>query len=580
MPGQLKIDGAVRLLPSVCDKLAELHGTSRKARDAIAKSDMPSMPADGVDCVEQQILVINDLHMGAGRHPVSGKFDPGDDFTVIHENQMIGMLERARKGAEADGRDVKLVLNGDVVDFLQTTAETDALKYPDGFDSMGAPKNTPANAMVMLNIIRDGHPNVFKAWAQHLLEGHSIDFIPGNHDLHLLNKHVWGGLFVQGSFPIEGFQGLIRQEMEKIESNKALRDESLQRLRLLPWATYGGKVFVDHGHAADPFNVTKERLKEYLRPSGLHEEMEMTYGDFGVKGGFNALERFVPCLDNMVTGSGKFWRKAFGNHPILTSRLVQSFATATVKEGYDSAVTSKKLQMQQRLDDVAAAVEKEPALLDMLNACRTKGDQLTKAAAVRGLQDIEKVSATPLYANFSKAMGFLERLRRFVTGQVKTQSCDTGSVRRLMAAKKGLGITTGVFGHTHKARDEKYLGPDGEVIRYVNTHTMQGRHGSSWGRAAETWGPEDGGVGQILIGRDGRGNFWTDVNLKRVVDGTGGLEEGDLVADAETSYMRGQAQKEAERIFEKNHPSDYAAYQIAQMRKEREGARRVIPAEA
>ena len=579
MPGDLKIDGAVRLLPSVSNRLAELHGSAKKAREALAKSEMPGLPKDGTDTVEQQILVINDLHMGAGRHPVTGKFDPGDDFTVVHERQMIGMLEKAREGAK-DGRDVKLVLNGDVVDFLQTTVETDELKYPDGFDELGAPKNTPANAMLMLNIIRDGHEGVFKAWAEHLLAGHTIDFIPGNHDLHMLNKHVWEGIILCRGKVVEGFKGLIRQAIEKLEDNQGICDEALSRLRLLPWATYGGKVFVDHGHAGDPFNVTKTRLAEWLRPSGLHEEMEMTYGDYGVKGGFNALEHFVPCLDNMVAGSGKFWRKSFTSHPILTSRLVQSFASATVRDGYDSKVTSSKLQLQQRLDDVEAAVEKEPALLEMINACRSRDDQLDKGAIVAGLQEIEKASATPLYANFSSAMGFLERLRRFVCRKVKTQSCDTGAIRRLIAAKAGLGITTGVFGHTHQARDERYLGPDGEQIRYVNTHTMQGRHGSSWGRAAETWGEEDGGVGQILVGRDSKGNFWTDVGLKRLAASSGELEEGDLVADPETSYMKGQGEKEAERIFAKNHPAEYNLYQLRQLRKEREASRRVIPSEA
>ena len=188
-----------RLLPltnTVADTL-HTHFGSEQASSAFIDRDRPAArPPDG-GRLEQRIISVSDLHVSAGRHPVTGRLDTIDDFKPTQEQQFVRMLARewlnaAPAATLSQGRedlvqavgqlpwrgrmplatadraqlsahrahDVTLNLNGDTFELLQTTVERPGYRFADGFDGP-APRHTPANAIVKLNIVHRGHPEFF-----------------------------------------------------------------------------------------------------------------------------------------------------------------------------------------------------------------------------------------------------------------------------------------------------------------------------------------------------------------------------------------------------------------------------------
>ena len=152
--------GATQLTNTVSKELADLHGSAKGAEKFRKRQHMPEKPKDGSAVVQERTLIMNDMHIGIGRDPVSGNVYPGEDFTAEQERKLTGYMSAewlgAAKGNEAmtdtekrrlktalknltwesgesidsasiadlnsSGSKYKLnwVLNGDVFDFLQT----------------------------------------------------------------------------------------------------------------------------------------------------------------------------------------------------------------------------------------------------------------------------------------------------------------------------------------------------------------------------------------------------------------------------------------------------------------------------
>src|SRR5947209_4114780 len=105
-------------------ELSRLHGSPEKARAYWTRDAMPGRP-EGAP-IQQRVLVMNDLHLGAGRDPVSGRYFPGDDFTGKQERQFIAHLSAewraANRGEPASVHPTRQVLAKNAVD----------MKWPNG----------------------------------------------------------------------------------------------------------------------------------------------------------------------------------------------------------------------------------------------------------------------------------------------------------------------------------------------------------------------------------------------------------------------------------------------------------------
>ncbi len=579
----------IPLTNGLAREFAALHGSHNKAQGFRLRARMQTRPADGGN-LQHRVVIINDLHIGIGRNADTGRYYAGDDFTAEQGQQLISYLASewiaAATGNDAgihptrhavaaslkqqlwaggapidlskvaylkgtDPYALTLCLNGDIFDFLQTAIERPDLPYPDGFTEDGrSPKNTPANAIVQLNMMARGHPEVIRTLAVHLRLGHRIDFMPGNHDRHMYNKHVWSGeVTLRDGRRIGGFTKILETELRAMGASAAEVRESMGRLRLLPFATYGDK-WVEHGDMGDSHNRVRRPYGEALCATPLHEEMPMALGDFGVRAGFNAIEVADPTLD-AISDPKRFVSNAL-HHPLKALRLVWAFITATEEDGYDKG-SSREADAAQRLADIDSLVDRYPALVDQLNALRPEGEKLSRDEVVAGLQSIEARSATPFFSNFAKGTFLFKRLFqlawRALLGRNDGRSKNEVYMDRLEAAHAAFGFNDIVCGHTHKADDTYYINHEEKVLRYVNTHTWMNKEGN-WGRPTVTWGRDGKGVGIISLGVDEKGQRWSELSLNKVVGHSGALVAGDLLEEPEPKFSR--EVREAREIYSAN----------------------------
>lgn len=533
-------------------ELAKLHGSHKEALAFRNRKHLDCKPEKRAN-VQERVIVVNDLHMAVGTDAETHKFHPSEEFTDEHQRQFHNFLEREWQQAEKENYRLNLCLNGDIVDILQTAFERPGLYFPDGMTDDGkAPKNTPANVLVQLNIIYEGHKHFFRELAEHLLRGHVIDYLPGNHDRHIYNEHVWSGQIELSGRQVKGFVHLIAKEMRKLTNDASLIEESLSRLSRKAFAVYGD-VFVDHGDNTDQYNRVTRPLKELFAPSGLHEPMQLAFGDYGVRAGFNHLEPLEPRLSSAPNFSLNFWGRAF-KHPFAALTMIRGFFRAASQEGYEK---SQFDDLQQRIEDTRALVDRYPDIQANFNACRSPQNKLSKDEIKNGLEAMERANATPLFSNFPKGTGYFSRLYSSWRQALDPRNEHDVVLDSLAAANKYLKINTVVHGHTHVARDDLYITKDESTVRHVDTHTWMDRHGN-WGRGVHTFGEKGRGVGVVEVGESASGRPFTDVSLNKIVDTSGTLVKGDLYAEADDDPEK--TRERMREIFKANHRQDEAQY--------------------
>lgn len=554
-----------RLLPltdTVAQTLHDHFGSERAVSAFIDRGRLPARSDVIGDRLTHRVISVSDLHISSGRHPMTERLDVIDDFKPPQEQQFVRMLGREwlkaapkaslSKGPEAfiqsigelpwrargpvakedlealaDHREhaVVLNLNGDIFEFLQATVERPGYRFVDGFDGP-APRNTPANAIVKLNIMHRGHPEFFGALALHLSLGHEVHLLPGNHDRELWNPHVWDGKVEVDGRTHLGFVGIMRRELARLGLDAQGVQGALRGLKRLPLAVYGDKL-VDHGHREDTYNCTRRPYKEVFDPTPLHEEMPLALGDYGVRDGFNLLERKRPYLGDAISSKTAFVKEALGA-PKAALGMLGAFLKSALREGHE--VSAEADEAVRRLD-ARQLVDAFPELVDQLNAFRDADDQLSALDVADGLEKVEAATAQPFFSAFKAGASFFQRLPGIIKNQLRHES-QVVYERRMQALHDTLGVNDVVHGHTHVATDQSYLTDAGRRVRYVNTHTWLDQAGR-WDRASRTWGNTSRGVGVIELGVDADGKPWSDLALMRVMDQSGTLVPGSIIDEPE-----------------------------------------------
>ena len=127
------------------------------------------MKSQHKDNIEKLILVISDLHLGAGKM-YKGKRNLLEDFH--YDNELIDFLTYFSTGHYAEIK-VELVINGDFLDFL-------AVPYVEFYDDEFWSEKA---ALEKLRMIMSAHQGVLRAMRRFLQsQGKTIVYIIGNHD--------------------------------------------------------------------------------------------------------------------------------------------------------------------------------------------------------------------------------------------------------------------------------------------------------------------------------------------------------------------------------------------------------------
>lgn len=127
-------------------------------------------------------IIVSDLHLGAGFAEAGNALE---DFT--QDAEFVHLLKEAREESDADCMECELILNGDIMEFLQVPSLHEfgpAKAYPpEAYRS-----SSEEDSLKKINLIIAGHPVFFAALRDFLNTAHPLrraTIIKGNHDVNL-----------------------------------------------------------------------------------------------------------------------------------------------------------------------------------------------------------------------------------------------------------------------------------------------------------------------------------------------------------------------------------------------------------
>ena len=173
------------------------------------------------DGVARSVYVISDLHLGGAY----GKTPEGRGFRMNTHANLLAEFVEALAASPADGPQIELVINGDMVDFL--AEREDAAPCWNPFTS-----NSDA-ACAKLQTIADRDPRFFHGLGAFLDKNHRLTLLTGNHDIELALPAMRRKLKeVIGVKPHHDFEFLCNGEAYAV-----------------------GEALIEHGNRYDQWNV-------------------------------------------------------------------------------------------------------------------------------------------------------------------------------------------------------------------------------------------------------------------------------------------------------------------------------------
>jgi hypothetical protein len=408
-----------------------------------------------------RLLIVSDLHVCTGTDPLTHKVNPAEDFKQNQQEiDFRKMLERQWKDSGTDGKTRTLVLNGDTVEFMQTSRGSIRRQLGPS-DRYGA-LNTADNMYAKLTAILDGHAGLLDTFADHVMRGHRIAYVPGNHDRQMLHpavrkalaaqltKRVAERLYADAAFS-SGAGKHKRRALATLEARKLVGAQ----VEFHPWFFMAGDVVARHSHDADKFNAFSTPFGDYYHPGAKKSELESALGDYIVKAIFNKVERRKPWTDNTSKSFelAKAIVQASDGNPV---KAVHALHYLLTRGGIDRSKAGLAKAALRRENDIRRYV-RDFGLLEKFNAIRPEGQKLTEAALVSTLVAYEAKAATPVLANFDRKDGALRRLLTIAKKIPSVITSKSGTAREADMADTlfaDLYVKTLAVGHDHAFRLE------------------------------------------------------------------------------------------------------------------------------
>lgn len=221
--------------------------TRAGVRDGIGAAEgslIGAPPGDGVST--HNLLVISDLHLGEDIRPLD---TDGDPRVRALDEALAGFLEHYAEHRR-DGRPWRLVVNGDMVDFIAVCLmphQVDLVHglHPDDH-TYGLGDRAHAAAAKMRRVVQR-HDRVFRALARFVGQGHDLALVVGNHD---------------AEFHWHEVQALLRETLAAMwaEADLSRRpgarrpEQVAAAVSFHPWFYLEeGVAWIEHGHQYDPY---------------------------------------------------------------------------------------------------------------------------------------------------------------------------------------------------------------------------------------------------------------------------------------------------------------------------------------
>ncbi len=240
------------------------------------------------------VVILSDLHWGEGRDPDTGRASRLEDF--FYDLELAEFLDHQCQRVATAGRPLRLILAGDVFDFLLVGSVPDAvtarrlgIRIRRQERKFGLRATEPGSIWKLDRIVR-GHPVLFDALGQLLAAGHEIVVLPGNHDPELF---------------FEGVRERLRHHLvERAGAAGGDTADCAARVRFEPWFHYEpGRLFVEHGHQYEESSVLRRLLAPLWlgRARSFSPELDLPVGSLLVRYLHNGLKRRNPYIRNFVS---------------------------------------------------------------------------------------------------------------------------------------------------------------------------------------------------------------------------------------------------------------------------------------
>ncbi|MGH7281347.1 MAG: hypothetical protein ACRELY_07495, partial [Polyangiaceae bacterium] len=325
---------------------------------------------EGTGKARESLLVLSDVHLGSDLNVQALTTGFGRRSKRV-DDDLVRLLEHYRK-ARPSGARWRVVIAGDFIDFigmampagdakLETELNEEEVEHGVG--------NAEDHAYWKWLRVLERHPNVFRALAGFIADGHAITIVHGNHDVELYWEKVQRGIretLLAHAREIRACSG--RAQLETV-------DELDARIEFCPWFFYQqGVAYIEHGHQYDPLCATdmimtplspldprriargfcEVFLRYVVRPTrGIREHGHEHTGivDYlrmgmalGISGGITLGVRFVKAILELIRVQRGFFTEAARTLKAENERRVAELAAKT-KLGVDRLRELASLQV-------------------------------------------------------------------------------------------------------------------------------------------------------------------------------------------------------------------------------------------
>lgn len=262
---------------------------------------------------KRRYLVVSDFHITRGRSPAKGVWAATEDFFADDE------FRRFLEYFSDDNLATTLIINGDLIDFLQILVsrdDTDDLRaagiQDDEIDWIYGLRCTETTATYQIDQAVNGHPVLFQSLARFVSsENNRVIFLRGNHDVQLFWK------------------GVQEKIVNRLESFVPANDRWFirERVQFLPWCYYVPELlYVEHGNQYE-YTTSFENFLHPVLPftyKGIPNQIELDLSSLLVRYLTNRVEPVNPLADN-IRPLSRYWEWVWKTHPLL---FIQTFGAA------------------------------------------------------------------------------------------------------------------------------------------------------------------------------------------------------------------------------------------------------------
>jgi UDP-2,3-diacylglucosamine pyrophosphatase LpxH len=411
------------------------------------------------------ILVVSDLHLGEDLSPAATEGDTR--HLELVERHLIQFL-RHYSHRRLDGRPWRLVVNGDMVDFLTICVLPDderielAGEVPEEAKVYGLGRRVEVARAQMLAVV-DRHRDVFRAIARFVAAGNAVDIICGNHDTELHWPEVQQAL--------RDGVGRIWAQMPQSRRTGAPTAEALDAsISFHPWFYHEpGSVWIEHGHQYDeccsfdfglcPVDPTTGEIVSNVDAASLryvsnqiseveaHGTEEWTLGGYvrfafglGLRGTWRLFRSYCRFAATLVRGwrRNAIWTRAHGKRQELHTERLRQLAER-------SSVSLGSLESVDRM-------RRRPVVANLWRLMNVLMLDRLVLLAVSVLLVLVALAALPLSAALPVGAGVLGGAWWLQYRAGHGRSLDNSLPLQLMPARilEHVDARFVVFGHTHE----------------------------------------------------------------------------------------------------------------------------------